>query len=360
MEEQGWAKKIDIKKLQAFEQNNVNRQNIGTVKKVDVIPAKEKTASQSKIMPYYYIFEACTGPETIIAPEIAIVSDSQVKYVKVSQRMTADSCETNSASINTEDPRSISAFFTNDGTVTEKITSMEVTIKELQEEIRIELRGFSSDVENNISPEVRSEKIINLRANLNDVREDMNRYLFALHVDAQKPSKLPFEMPKSFLGSPVKGILADIISTSETISKAGQYDVAFQVCTASQVLRIPVAEIKSDQETIMIKLSDKIAPNSCQVTGAKIAAFDPASIQISMANSTEKSGLVSEIEKEISELQNHILENKRKLSGIVHELPKPENYDEMVGKISTEIINTRITINELKSELFRILNQIYD
>ena len=80
------------------------------------------------------------------------MSDSQVKYVKVSQRMTADSCETNSASINTEDPRSISAFFTNDRTVTEKITSMEVTIKELQEEIRIELRGFSSDVENNISP----------------------------------------------------------------------------------------------------------------------------------------------------------------------------------------------------------------
>ena len=73
MEEQGWAKKIDIKKLQAFEQNNINRQNIGTVKKVDVIPAKEKTASQSKIMPYYYIFEACTGPETIIAPEIASV-----------------------------------------------------------------------------------------------------------------------------------------------------------------------------------------------------------------------------------------------------------------------------------------------
>ena len=360
MSEQGWAKKIDIKKLQVFEQNNVNRQNVGTVKKVDVIPAKEKTASQSKIMSYYYIFEACAGPETIMAPEIAIVSDSQVKYVKISQKMTANSCETNSAIINAEEPKSISAFFTNDGTVTEKITAMEDTIKELQEKIRIELRGFASDVENNLSPEVRSEKIINLRANLNDAREEMNRYLFALHVDAQKPSKLPFEMPKSFLGNPIKGILADIISISETVSKAGKYDVAFQVCTASQILRIPVAEIKSDQEIIRVKLSDKIAPNSCQVTGAKIAASDPASIQISLADSAEKSGLVSEIEREISELQNHILENKRKLSKIVHEQPKSENYDEIVGKISAEIIHTRNTINELKLDLFRILNQIYD
>lgn len=354
------GKKIDSKKLQAFELNNGNRQNIGTVKKVDVIPAKEKTMSQSKIISYYYVFETCAGPETIRAPEIVIVSDSQVKYVKISQRMMANSCETNSAIINAENPKSISAFFTNDGTITEKITSMEDTIRELQEEIRIELRGFAGDVENNLSPEASSEKIINLRANLNDVREEMNRYLFALHVDAQKPSKLPFEMPKSFLGNPVQGILTDIISTSETVSKTGKYDVAFQVCTASQVLRIPVAEIKLDQETIRVKLSDKVAPNSCQVTGAKITASDSASIQISMADSAEKSGLVSGIEREISELQNHILENKRKLSGIVHELPKPENYDEMAGKISTEIINTRNTINDLKSELFRILNQIYD
>jgi len=69
---------------------------------------------------------------------------------------------------------------------------------------------------------------------------------------------------------------------------------------------------------------------------------------------------VSEIEREISELQNHILENKRKLSKIVHEQPKSENYDEIVGKISAEIIHTRNTINELKLDLFRILNQIYD
>ena len=79
-----------------------------------------------------------------------------------------------------------------------------------------------------------------------------------------------------------------------------------------------------------------------------------------MADSQEKSGLVSNIEKKITELQDYLTERKKDLNELNFTVISSERDESQVRDLSEDIINTRNTINELKSELFRILNQLYD
>ena len=363
--ERGITKSTDTSAVDKFIEQSKTKSPVGTVKKLTTV----KIASTPKVATtappvagYHVVFEVCGGEQGIRAPEVIITSDTETRYVKLVERLLPDSCEVNAGQIKAANPDSISLSLVNKGGVTAKITQLENKVKELQEKLDAEKSQLGTRVkQDNMISESEKEritKIVDMRNELNKAREELNRYLFALNI-SPKTKSTDLDVKKSFAGIPLEGVLVNKLGVAKQILTEGSYDVVFEMCADKQIVRVPVVTVTSDMETKQVKLADKIIQNSCQVTGAKIKASDPASIEVSAGDTAQKSITASELEKKLSDLTKSIQAEKQALRDLTHLAPRPADFDDQASKITQKIIDLRTEINLIKAQLYYLLNESY-
>lgn len=347
----GLTKTKNIEAVEKFEELIKSRTAMGTITPITILKGNTN---------YHVLFEACAGDQGIIAPEVIITSDSETKYVKLVERMLPNSCETNSIKIKAANPDSINLNLVNKGGVTLKITELENKVKDLQTKLSTEKATLGTRVKDTqaIGEESsqRITQIAQMRAELNQAREELNRYLFALNL-TPKIKTTDLEIKKSFAGTPLEGVLVNKLATSPQLGVNNGYDVAFEMCAGKQIVRIPVVEVKSDTETKKVRLADKIIAETCQVTGAKIMATSPDSIVVSIADTTQNSGTASDLEMQIADLTKQLQVQKQALRDLTHLAPRPDNFEQQALEISQKLIDLRNEINSKRVQLYNLLNQ---
>ena len=163
----------------------------------------------------------------------------------------------------------------------------------------------------------------------------------------------------SFSGTPIQGETATKISVSPSVSTSGTFDVVFEACAGEKQVRIPIVMIDSDSQKVNVKLGDKIAPNTCQLTSAKIVATDPQSISIKVAGNEDSSNKATELEANVADLQKQLISAKEKLKEMVHNPSRPEGFNEELTSQVDKITKLRNEIISAKAELSRILYMTY-
>ena len=124
-------------------------------------------------------------------------------------------------------------------------------------------------------------------------------------------------------------------------------------------VRLPVISISSDFENVDIKLGDKIAPNTCQLSSGKIVATDPESISVKPAGNADSSIKVDDLEMRINDLMKQLTAEKNLLKALIHNPQRPANFDEQLSSYVENISKLRNDIISAKSELSRILYLTY-
>ncbi|HSB50593.1 MAG TPA: hypothetical protein VLC72_04620, partial [Nitrosopumilaceae archaeon] len=247
------------------------------------------------------------------------------------------------------------------------ITTLENAVKDLQEKLSAEKLALAKLSSESTKPEnykqlasESSTKIIDLRNQLNQAREDLNKYLFLLHVSPSKANIA--KSPLSFGGVLVEGELVNMLSIIQQVGVTETpplYNVVYEVCAAATGIKAPSVQVTSDFESKNIVLADRVAPNSCQMGTAKVKAENQSSITISAIPTADVSAKISQLETKIQELEQAITNDKRALNELTRKAQKPTDYDKQVDDLTQKIVKARNDINEAKAELYRILYLYY-
>ena len=293
----GWANPVDQKLVNAMK---TQLQSVGTVNILAKIkiPANAGIAqSAPQTIAYNVVFEACANDITVRVPEVIVSSDSEVKSVKLADKILPNTCQTSAAKIKVANPDSIKATLYNKGGISKKINELESTVKTLQETLAAEKLNLSTYVNQDPKPaDIKQKvaestnKIVELRQNINKAKAELERYFFGLYVSSGSVSK--GTAIQSFSGQPVEGGLVDILSITQQLASTEKpfgYNVVFEACAGNDVIRAPLIQVTSDLENKGIKLADKISPNSCQLGTAKIIADNSEGITAVFANTGDVS-----------------------------------------------------------------------
>ncbi|MFB5598457.1 MAG: hypothetical protein ACE5RJ_05540, partial [Nitrosopumilaceae archaeon] len=360
--EKGWAQAVDVTKIDQFIKTLKSRESIGQVKKIAVVgiasdPKIFKSTPAAKS--YKVIFEACAGERDIRAPEVILTSQSATSFVKLAQKIPANTCQTNAGVVSAIKPETIEIKLVNNGGISKKITELENKVSDLKEKLQAEKTQLQSRVQegNKEKQGERISSIVELRTELNQAREELNRYLFALSTIPKVKVK-DIEIPQTFKGTAIEGITINPLSVNKRLVEEG-FDIVFEMCASSQTVKVPTAIISSDLESKTVKLSDRIIPNTCQLSGIKIKASSADSIQVSIGESAERSATVTELEKKISELADSLQAEHQALQKLTHFAPRPADFNDQAAKIADNIIDLRAQMNLAKAQLYNLLNQVY-
>ena len=325
LSQMGWAKKLTEQKIEEIKTKKIIKgESAGTIKKLSIIkqlsPSKTSAVSSS-ISGYVYIFDACANAKVIRTPEIFVTSDSETKQVKLGSMIKSNSCYASSVLIKAANPESISATMLNKGGISEKISSLESQIADLKSKITIAKQSLSK-TDKNSNPET-INNVISLKKELNDIQDQLRRYLMVLYVPpSTKVSKIDFA--KSITGQPLTEMRTDLISVTESVVKPissnpdlKRFNVVFEACSGTDSIRTPLITINSDSDSVDIKLIDRIIPKSCQVGIGKINAVDSQSIMTKISENSNISSQISSLEKTIDELQIQLGEKRSSLGLLV-------------------------------------------
>ncbi len=352
----GWAQSVDQSKLDEF----ISKIDIssGKIKEVLVTPIKSefgKQISKVSVGSYDYVFEVCASSQDLVSPEVIIRSESDTKHFELAEKIAANNCIISAVIIKATSPDSISANLVSKGDVSEIILLAFDKVESLKQEL-LEAKQSLGKEKTGVN-EKQGNKIADLRKQLNDARAELHRLYFILYASPTKSNVAIEKM--SFSGTPIQGETATIISVSESVATPGTHDVVFEACAGKKQVRIPVIMISSDNQNVNVKLGDKIAPNTCQLTSAKITASDSESISIKAAGNADSSSKASDLEAKIADLQKQLVAAKDKLKGLVHNPDRPDDFNEQLTSQVEKISKLRNDIISTKAELSKILYQTY-
>ena len=329
--------------------------------------------TSKKIGTYNYVIKVCAEEnDRIKAPEIIISSDSETKSIKIPRDIRAESCNTTATKVRALDPNTITSRLLNQGGITEIITEFENKIENLKLDLT-EQREKVSAINKESSSNDRAKKVFaihkkitEIRNELKDVRAEMQKYLLFLSMTSTSDLQ-PIQKGKSITGTQVDDSLAEIVSIHKALIQpenptdgSTAFNVVLDVCTDKNILRIPVVQLSSDIETKTVKMAEKIAANSCQVTTAKINAIDANSISIQLAGQTENSATIIDLEKKITELKNSMKIEQDKLNQIsTSSTINKEERLTTINESTIKIDQLRKELNSTKVELHKLLLQVY-
>ena len=350
----GWANPVDEKLLGV----QLNKQSVplGTINKLYAEPVKTqfgKLTPKSPASGYDYTFEVCASAQKIYVPDILIKSDSQTQHYEMPENIEPNTCTLSTTFIRAANPDSIRVTLLNKGDVSGILSEMESKISSLQEELTTtrKLLGDKS------SPDMKQgSKIAELRKQLNEAKEDLHRLYFTLYAVSNEKYNI---QKVSFTGVPIEGETVNLITAKKAVSGENTFDAVFEACAGKNQVRLPTIIVASDTESITVNLGDRIAPNSCQMTSAKITAKEPTSITVKPAGNTDVSNKVSNLENQISKLQKELSAAKELLRSLLHEPKRPADFNEQVEMHSANIIEIRNQISILKADYNHILYQVY-
>jgi len=351
----GWAKSVDQSKLDSAK-TNVNLSS-GTINQLIVTPAYSDFGKQSpklSVSSYDYVFDVCATTQTLVSPTILIRSDSETKHIEMAETITTNSCVTGAVVIKAANPTSIVATLQSNADVSQLILSLSKKVDSLKIQLQEARNSFGSDAtDKNIAI---GEKIIDLRRQLNDAREDLHRIYFTLYT----PEKTKFVHEKmSLSGTPITGNIVTKLSVSPSLVSPNAYNVFFEACAGNKQVRLPIISITSDFETNDIRLGDKIAPNTCQLSSGKITATDPESITVASAGNSDSSIRAGELEVIITNLQSQLASEKAQLNSQIHDSSRPTDFNEKVSAHVDKISKLRNDIISAKAELSKLLYLTY-
>ena len=358
----GWAMPVDKTLLDMRMSGDL--QPVGTVKildKVKIFTDSGRLDSEPRSVGDNVVFEACTK-STVRAPEVAIMSDSEVKRVKLSEKIDANTCQITATTIKSSDPESIKATMTNKGGITAKITSLENKINGLKENLineRAKLSGVTSDTTSETVLQA-SKKISELRNDIIKTKDELNKYQLALYVQPTHISELK---SKTYSESPVIGASITKIAVQKSLIQPTtqpknvlSYSTIFQICAEKNAIHAPEILVTSDIQTKSVKLSDDIAPNTCQRSSVDIGTENAKSITITLKNKGEISSSIDALEKKIFDIQEKLKTEKENLANLIHQKPRSLDYNKMVTLQTEKIEQLRTELNNAKVSLYGILN----
>ena len=363
----GWAKVVDVAKIDQFIQTLKNRQPLGTITKQAVVKQTVTpgiASSNPAVSSYHVVFQVCANDLTIRLPEVIISSDSETRYVKLVDRIPANTCEVNAGKIRAASTDSIQLQLVNKGGVTKKLTELETKVNDLTEKLNAERVKLSSRVaqaesmSSFVPEEKRLDTIADLRTQLNNAKSELNRFLFA-HNMVPKVTANDLKVPTSIAGTPLTGIVVNKLSASPQLVEQGGFDVVFEICAGDQIVRIPSVLVTSGIESKTVKLADKISPNSCQVSGAKIKADSADAIQVTQGASISKSSTATNLEQKITDLTKTLQAEKQALKDLTHLNPRPADFNDQASAITIKIIELRTDITNTKLQLYNLLNDVF-
>ena len=160
----------------------VNTIAVVTLVEPDRIVPKQKTGTFS------YIFEACAGTSDVLNPEVLVTSDSESKKIKLSHNLKANECQVSVSKVKSSSKDTISAVLIDRGGMTKIVKDLESQILQVKDKIKVEKSNLKmmvnekpqpADADKKIS-EV-TAKIVQLRMDLNNVRENYFRTLYLLY-----------------------------------------------------------------------------------------------------------------------------------------------------------------------------------
>ena len=351
----GWAKSIDEANLnQLVTKLNTSPGKINTLLVTPITTDFGKLSAKTSVSGYDYVFEVCASTQDLVSPEVLVRSDSETKSYELAETITQDTCVPSATVIKAANPDSISAVLVSKGDVSQIILASKARVDSLSQQILEVKQSFGR--ENTDANKQQGNKIADLRLQLNDAIADLHRMYFMLYTPVK--SKMTVEK-MSFSGTPIQGETATKISVSPSVSTSGTFDVVFEACAGEKQVRIPIVMIDSDSQKVNVKLGDKIAPNTCQLTSAKIVATDPQSISIKVAGNEDSSNKATELEANVADLQKQLISAKEKLKEMVHNPSRPEGFNEELTSQVDKITKLRNEIISAKAELSKILYMTY-
>ncbi len=350
----GWAKAVDEKQLS----DAINRKSIelGKITILEKIPIKidiGRLASDTPVSGYDVVFEVCAS-STIQAPDILVRSDSESKRFELVEIIDKDSCVISASKIKAANEDTINITLLNKGDISKKIQTLQAELDSLKKQlsdVKQTLKDASSS-----DTQKQGTKIVELRKQVNDKREELNRILFVIHATQTEKQKLD---KLTFSGKVIEGESASILSILDATQTPGLYDVVFETCAGKTTIRLPVVTINSDIQSTDVKLGDKILANSCQMSSSKIEANDKESINIAPAGNEVSSTKAANLEMLIGSMQSELVQEKQRLKSLIHNPDRPENFDELLNSHVTKIIELRNQIANAKAEFSKILYLTY-
>lgn len=351
----GWAKAVDEANLnQLVSKLNTSAGKINTLLVTPITTDFGKLSAKTSVSGYDYVFEVCASSQDLVSPEVLVRSDSETKSYELSETITKNTCVPSATVIKAASPESISAVLVSKGDISQIILSAKAEIDSLRQQILEAKQSFGK--ENTDANKQQGNKIADLRLKLNDAIADLHRMYFMIYTPVK--SKMSVEK-MSFSGTSIQGETATKISVSPSISTAGTYDVVFEACAGEKQVRIPIVIIDSDSQKINVKLGDKIAPKTCQLTSAKIVATDSQSISVKVAGNADSSNQAIDLEAKIADLQTQLISAKEKLKEIVHNPSRPDGFNEDLTSQVDKITKLRNEIISAKADLSKILYLTY-
>ncbi|MDH5569864.1 MAG: hypothetical protein OEX98_08780, partial [Nitrosopumilus sp.] len=176
----GWAKPVDESKF------NDTRAKLalstGTIKQLIISPISSdfgKQISKVSVGSYDFVFDVCASTQTIVSPSILIHSDSETKHYELPETLSPNSCVTSAIIIKASDPDSVKATLQNKGDISQTILTLSEKVESLKLQLQDVKKSFGK--ENTEENKMIGAKIIDLRKQLNDAREDLQRIYFVLY-----------------------------------------------------------------------------------------------------------------------------------------------------------------------------------
>ncbi len=350
----GWAKPVDetLLKSQSISDDFV----LGTIKVLYTEPIKTqfgKVSPKYAVSGYDIAFELCSSSQKIYVPDILIKSDSETQRYEIPETVDVNTCIVSATFIKASDPTTIKITLLNQGDISKTFSDLEAKVSSLQ----LELDAARKLLGNKSSPDVsQNTKISELRKQLNEAKDDLYRLQFAMYATPHEKYNI---QKLSFTGNIIEGESATLVVAKKTLTGENSYDAVFEACAGKNQVKLPIVTISSDMETIQVKLGDKIAPNTCQMSSAKIMSGDLATIKVAPAGNAEHNTKLIDLENQISKLQNDIVNERNMLRSITHDPNKPLYFNEQLEMHTANIIDLRGQIGTLKAQLNEILYKTY-
>ena len=348
----GWAKPIDQKTLES--QIKQDASSFGTINKLYTEPVKTqygKVFTGGATSGYSLGFEVCASFLRIYVPDVLIKSDSETQRYEIPQNVEPNTCILSTTFIKASDPNSITVKLLNKGDVSKLLSDGEAKIASLQQELETAKKALGDKSSPDTS---QSSKIIELRKQINNEKEDLYRLYFTIYAEPKEKYNI---QKLTFTGAPIVGDSAKIIAVKKSLSAENTFDVVFEACAGEKQINLPVIQVSSDTESTSVKISDKISPNTCQMTSAKITASNPDTVKVDTAGNAD-SNKIPDIDNQLIQLQKQLNDERNTIRSLIHETKKSD-YNEQLEIHSAKIIKLREQISLLKEQYNQILYRAF-
>ncbi|TFH00662.1 MAG: hypothetical protein E4G77_04665 [Nitrosopumilus sp.] len=152
--------------------------NYAHVNKIKIVPQfvdAGRLKSDPVASAYNFIFEACSGKNNIVYPEVMVISDSEVKSLKLSESLDIHTCQTSSTIIKAGNPDSIYGTMISTGDISKMLSDLEIKVTSLQDSISKDKKSLSILVNQNPQPDDFTKKVSELTEKITSQRNELNK-----------------------------------------------------------------------------------------------------------------------------------------------------------------------------------------